>query len=212
MPLPEWPDWTGRTVAILASGPSTKKAGVELLKGRVTTFAIKRNIELTPWAEAVYGCDYPWWKSVRGLPDYKGWKFAYADRACDQFGCKKVQIRDVKADRLLFDEVGSVGAGGNSGFQAFNLALQFGAARILLVGFDYAGEHWYGRNTWQGSGNPSESNFRRWRVTLDNAAPALRERGVEVVNASPNSTVKAYPKQTIAHALDAWGLTESEGA
>jgi hypothetical protein len=207
-----WPDWTGRTVAILASGPSTKKAGVHLLKDRITTFAIKRNVELAPWAEAVYGCDYPWWKSVRGLPDFKGAKFAYADRACDQFGCQKVKIPDVKADRLVFDEVGSVGAGGNSGFQALNLAVQFGASRVILVGFDFTGEHWYGRNNWQGGGNPSESNFKRWRTTLDAAAPVLAERGVEVVNASPNSTVKAYPKRSIEDALKSWGLLQSEAA
>lgn len=207
-----WPDWTGRAVAILASGPSTKKSGVERLKGRMTTFAIKRNIELAPWADAVYGCDYPWWRSVRGLPDFKGLKLAYADRACDQYGCTKVKIPDVKGDALRFGAVGEVGAGGNSGFQALNLALQFGATKILLVGFDYVGEHWYGRNTWQGGGNPSESNFRRWRVTLEAAAPVLKDRGVEVINASMNSTVKAFPKRSIAEALEAWGLMESEAA
>lgn len=199
-------------MAILASGPSTKKSGVERLKGRMTTFAIKRNIELAPWAEAVYGCDYPWWRSVRGLPDFKGVKLAYADRACDQYGCTKVKIPDVKSDRLLFGEIGTVGAGGNSGFQALNLALQFGATKILLVGFDYVGEHWYGRNNWQGGGNPSESNFKRWRATLEAAAPVLMERGVEVINASQTSTVKAFPKRSIADALEAWGLMQSEAA
>ena len=42
----------------------------------------------------------------------------------------------VRENRMLFGETGTVGWGGNSGFQAINLALQFGAARLLLVGFD----------------------------------------------------------------------------
>lgn len=208
----EWPDWRGRTVAIIASGASVKKPDVALTRDRLPVLAIKSNVELAPWADVVYGCDYPWWRSVRGLPDYKGLKLAYADRACDQYSCRKVKIPDVKADRLAFDEVGSVGAGGNSGFQALNLALQFGASRILLIGFDMAGQHWYGRNNWQGAGNPSEGNFKRWIAAFDVAAGQLAERGVEVINASPISAIKAYPKRSIAEALEAWGLMESEAA
>jgi hypothetical protein len=30
-------------------------------------------------------------------------------------------------DQMLFDQVGTIGAGGNSGFQAINLAVQLGA-------------------------------------------------------------------------------------
>lgn len=204
--MPEWPDWRGKPVAIIASGPSTKKAGLEHLKGRIVTFTIKKNIELTPWADAVYGCDFPWWRSVRGLPDFKGFRLSYHDRSVADFGCLKVEIPDVKSDKLLFETVGTVGAGGNSGFQAVNLALQFGASKLLLVGFDYGGEHWYGRNNWHGGGNPSETNFTRWRAALNAAEPVIRERGVEVVNASRDSTVKAFRKQPIAETLEEWGL------
>ena len=46
-----------------------------------------------------------------------------------------------------------IGGGGNSGFQALNLALQWGARKIILVGFDLTDEnglHWYGRNSVEG--------------------------------------------------------------
>lgn len=202
-----WPDWTGGAVAIVASGPSVKKPEVDRLRGRITTFAIKRNIELAPWSEAVYGCDYPWWRSVRGLPDYGGLKFCYDARGAS-LGCRKIDI-EVREDRMLFERTGLVGSGGNSGFQALNLAAQFGAVRILLVGFDCqdrSGVHWYGRNTAQGMGNPSGSNFRRWIPALDKAAEQLRDRGVEVINASPLTDVKSFPKASVAEILERWGL------
>jgi hypothetical protein len=203
-----WPDWSGEAVAIIASGPSAKKAGVEALKDRMRVVAIKRCIELAPFADAVYGCDWPWWRSVRGLPDYKGAKWSYAPQACDQFGAKRVKI-SIDANELLFDEVGHVGSGGNSGFHALNLVSQFGASRILLVGFDVhdrGGVHWYGRNIALGMSNPSEHNFRRWRGAFETAAKQLAARGVEVVNASPVSDIKGFPKAGLAETLEAWRL------
>jgi len=206
-----WPDWTGRTVAIIASGPSAKAAGVDLLKGRMPVVAIKRCVELAPWADAVYGCDFPWWRSVRGLPDFHGEKWSYAPQACDQYGARQVKI-DRDRNDLLFGEVGFVGSGGNSGFHALNLVAQFGATRILLVGFDVhdrGGVHWYGRNIALGMSNPMEHNFRRWRGAFETASAQLKARGVEVINASPMSDIKGFPRTTLRQALEAWGLLET---
>jgi hypothetical protein len=205
-----WPDWRGRAVAVIASGPSAKQAGVGALKGRLPVLAIKKNIDLAPFADAVYGCDAPWWRDVRGLPKFAGFKFAYDPGVCDEFGLTRILIPDINANRLAFDKVGSVGAAGNSGFQALNLAAQFGATRILLVGFDAhgrSGEHWYGRNGWNFANNPTEDNYRRWRAAFDAAATDLAERGIEVINASPVlSDIRAFPKMTIPAALEHWRL------
>lgn len=205
----EWlPDWRGRAVAIVASGPTGKKCGVEITKDRLPVLAIKRSIELTPWAEVVYGCDYPWWRSVDGLPDFKGLKLAYDKRACDLAGTTKIDI-EIKTDRLLFDEPGKVGSGGNSGFQALNIAVQAGASRVLLIAFDMhdrGGAHWFGRNSAVGQSNPISDNFRRWIAAYNVAAKQLEERGVDVVNASPNSDLKCFRKQDIETTLAEWGL------
>lgn len=205
----DWPDWSGRPAAIIASGPSAKKTGASALEGRVAVLAVKRNIELAPFADAVYGCDFPWWRSVHGLRDFKGLKLAHDHRAANQFGCRRIDIPDKHFDTLRFDQVGVVGSGGNSGFQALNLVAQFGATRILLIGFDLhdrGGVHWYGRNTAMGMGNPSESNFKRWRTAFAGAAAVLAARGVEVVNASLGSDLKAFPKRGLAETLEAWGV------
>lgn len=205
----DWPTWDA--AAIIASGPSTNAADVALLKGRLPVLAIKKNVELAPWADAVYGCDLPWWESVQGLPKFGGLRMAYAPKACERFGCRQVLIPDhATSNALRFDEIGSVGGGGNSAFQALNLALQFGAKRVLLLGVDCharAGVHWYGRNVARGMHNPSETNFRRWRVAFDGAAQTLKDRGVEVINTSPLSDLKGFRRMSVAEALEKWGMT-----
>lgn len=205
----DWPDWRGRAVAIIASGPSTTKADVEALKGRLPVLAIKKNIEIAPFADVVYGCDYPWWRSVRGLPDFKGLKLSYDPRDLAEAGVHKIEI-ELKQDRILTGRTGHIGSGGNSGFQALNLAVQFGAARILLVGFDCqtrSGVHWYGRNGWNMANNPSETQFGRWIAAFKRAADDFGPMGVEVVNASQVSAIRAFPRRSVKDTLEQWGLT-----
>jgi hypothetical protein len=70
-----------------------------------------------------------------------------ADRqAAARYGLQLVKVSE--ADRVCMAQAGVIGSGGNSGFQALNLALQFGARRVILVGFDLnlaGGVHWHGR-------------------------------------------------------------------
>lgn len=156
----------------------------------------------------VYGCDGPWWRSRKGLPDFHGIKLAHDTAVCAAYrDIHKIEI--IEQDRFQFDEPGAVGSGGNSAFQALNLAVQFGATRILLIGCDMhtgAGLHWYGRNTWPAANNPSDHNLMRWRDGFERQAPRLKAMGVEVFNASPDSALVCFPHKTIAEALEAWKL------
>ena len=98
---------------------------------------------------------------------------------------------------------GSVGFGGNSGFHAVNLALQWGARRIVLVGFDYSlakGVHWHGRHGGK-LNNPTELVVRKWRQRLDAAAPTLARLGIEVFNTSATSALTAYPYRPLSEAI-----------
>jgi hypothetical protein len=206
------PDWRGCAVAIVASGPSAKKAGVDKLRGRLPVIAIKDNVDLCPWADMVYGCDAAWWKLRSGLPDFDGLKVCWEgdnDHRPPPFpDIHRVRI-EIKAHRLLFGEPGVIGSGGNSGFQAVNIAAQCGAPRLLLVGFDMhsrSGLHWYGKNRGQGRHNPDESCFRRWIVAFTNSAEDLRKSGIEVVNASAHSAMQAFTKDSVENALCNWGL------
>lgn len=99
---------------------------------------------------------------------------------------------------------GVLGWGGNGGFHALNLAVQFGAKRIVLVGYDMRcdlGLHWHGKHP-TGLNNPTPRNVERWRRVIDEAAPILAALGVTVINASPVSMLTAYPKMSLSEALE----------
>lgn len=108
-----------------------------------------------------------------------------------------------KVDQLLTDTPGVVGWGSNGGFQAINLALQFGAARILLCGFDCSlekGVHFHGSHP-SPLNNPRQASVDRWRAILDAQAPFLAQAGVSVINCAPHSRLTAYPRQPLLEAL-----------
>lgn len=201
-----WPNWSGESAIIIASGPSLKKHDVELVRSRGKVIAIKKCVELAPWADVVYGCDGPWWRSVQGLMKFPGLKLAYEPTVCgSEYGIQRVEIPDKTSNHFLFDKVGVVGAGGNSGFQALNLAAQFGATRIILLGFDGSGEtgaHWYGRNAWSMANNPDQWCYQRWQKAFAVAGPELKTRGIDVINASRNTALKCFRQLPLCDALE----------
>lgn len=151
----------------------------------------------------LYGCDDNFWKKHRGVPLFEGLKVtqdAIAEARIPTL--KRVQCNK-QNDDLIFDRPGHLVWGGNSGLQAMNLAAQFGAKKIILVGFDMRidrGLHWHGKHP-IGMNNPTEGNVARWRRATDNAATAMRAHGIDVVNVSPVSALTAYPKMSLEKAL-----------
>lgn len=201
-----WPDWRGQCAAVVGAGPSLKGVCLEPLRGKVRVIAVCESFRLVPWADALYSCDFAWWQMHKGLKDWPTLRFAHDARACQEYGIHRTQVADVSCDDITTDEPGRIGAGGNSGFQAFNLAIQFGVRAVLLIGIDCHLEfglhnpHWHGRHPSPLS-NPLESNVARWRKAFDSVAGKVRGLGVEVINCSTSSALANYPKMTIDAAL-----------
>lgn len=98
---------------------------------------------------------------------------------------------------------GYIGSGGNSGFQAINLAVHLGVRRIVLVGFDMRtdnGIHWHGEHG-GALKNPILANVIKWRRIVDEAAGDLANLGIEVINATACSALTAYPIMSLEKAL-----------
>ena len=205
VPAPEWfPAWRGETCLLIASGPSAAETPLESAKGRARAIAINNSWGLAPWSDVLYANDFAWWERGCGVPEFAGLKVSQDDRLADRpdWGIRLVTVR-TNQDRLLTSTPGEIGWGGNSGFSALNLAVQFGCKRIILVGMDMRidqGLHWHGKHS-PGLNNPTEETTRRWRRVIDGQAPALQALGVEVVNVSPHSALHAYPKMTLEEAL-----------
>jgi hypothetical protein len=216
MSAPKWfPDWSGEAVAIVACGPSAKSANIRAIEAvGMPTIAIKEAHTLFRKRPPtmVYGCDMPWWRHARGLPKYAGLKVSYPKQLATEYpDIKFVNVLGT-GDELVMEPLGTVGGGGNSGFQALNLAVQFGASRIILVGFDMSGDdriHFYGANTWLGSSNPNGVNFARWLKAMKTASLQLRDLGVEVTNASMVSAIGGFLREPLERTLERWQLTAS---
>lgn len=103
----------------------------------------------------------------------------------------------------MVDRFGEIGWGSNGGFQALNLAIQFGASRIILVGFDMSlrkGVHWHGSHA-PGLSNPRQASVDKWRAQLDAQAPVLDRIGIEVINSSPHSALTAFRRVPFLEAI-----------
>lgn len=200
------PDWRGDCVVIVGSGPSAAGAERELAsRGRaVRVIVVNDSWRLCADADVAYACDGAWWKARQGLaPAFAGIRLTHDAGACAMFpGLRQVGI--VRGcDEILTGEPGILGDGGNSGFQAINLAVQCGAARLILVGFDMRidrGIHWHGKHD-RGLSNPTERLLAKWRGIIDGQAPRLAELGVDVVNTSAVSALEAFPKRPLIEAL-----------
>ena len=90
--------------------------------------------------------------------------------------------------------------GGNSGFQAINLAYLMGASRIVLLGFDMGvtgGKlHWHADHGGR-CHNPPPSQINQWRRTVDAAAGQLLDMGVNVVNCTGTTALVDWPRATL---------------
>jgi len=200
----DWvPDWSDKPIAIIASGPSASEARLGLLAQRARVIAVNDSWKLYPGSDALFACDYEWWKANKGVPEFQGLKISSDNRALSRWPEIKYAKR-VLVDILLVGQKGKIGWGGNSGFQAINLAVHMGAKKIILIGFDMRldlGLYWHGRHEGRLT-NPKTSYVDRWRRAIDGVYAQLCDLGISAYNCSPVSHLAAYPKMSLEDALD----------
>ena len=203
-----WPDWRGETVVIAASGPSQRREDIKFASARAKVMAINCTWEIAPAAEVLYACDNSWWQ----CPDP-----GYGRHALREFCGLLVSgsSHTMRAHHIPHREVSEAvygvnfGDGGNSAYQAINIAVMWGAARILLTGVDCArpGQHWHGPHSTNNApgtnpiANAREETAKKWIKAFDRVAPLLAARGVEVINCTRETALECFPRMTIDEAL-----------
>lgn len=163
--------------------------------------AVNSTWVLAPWADVLYGCDRVWWEcalpgyGVEAREKFAGLKVAgtYVE------GCHKIGVRVVSS--MIWTGV-EIGGGGNSAFQSINLAVLWGADRVILTGVDCKnrGQHWHGKHP-SPMTTPEERAVAQWIKCFNQVAPALKKGGVEVINASRDTALECFPRMTIEEAL-----------
>lgn len=203
---PAWfPDWSGQAAAIVASGASATVESVAQLRGRVRVIVVNTSYQLAPWADVLYACDLKWWDWHKGAPEFAGLKVCHEIKAAERYGLNRADLdQNEETKSQLSMTPGVLGRGGNSGYHAFNLALQFGARRIGLLGLDFCGRRWHGSHP--NGREQAADTLERWRVRFDAAAGEAKAIGADVVNLSRVSALTAYPKLSFEDAMKRWGL------
>jgi hypothetical protein len=196
MPAPVPKLWPGETCVVLGGGPSLTREDVDYCGGKAHVIAVKEAYQLAPWAEVLYACEASWWNYVKGAMDFSGLKY----------GMEPVIWPDVHTLRNTGDEgleldPSGLRTGGNSGYQAVNLAVHLGADKIVLLGFDmWHGED--GRSNWFNATRPHRNSpypiFLQRFATL---TEPMKQAGVTVINCSRRTMMRAFPQQPLEEAL-----------
>jgi hypothetical protein len=93
----------------------------------------------------------------------------------------------------------SLRTGSNSGYQAIGLAIHFGATRILLLGYDMRGEHFFGKHP-DGSAPPFALCLSKFATLVE----PLQKLGVTVINCSRKTAIPetVFPRMPLGEALN----------
>jgi hypothetical protein len=202
------PFWQDMTAIVAATGPSLTVGVAECCRwahaaGTHAVIAVSDAWRLMPWADALYSCDARWWDLHQ--PAFAGDKWSSHHlpdndkrAAASRHGLNLVRGR--AGQGFSFDPE-CIHYGANSGFQAVNLALLFGARRIVLVGFDMrlvgGRSHFFGEHP---AGLRRTSNHRNFISAFEVAAASL-PAGIEIRNATPGSALRGFPSIDLDQAL-----------
>lgn len=204
--------WPGSTIVVIGGGPSVTPDDVAYVEGKAHVIAIKEAYLLAPWADVLYACEAKWWKYYEGAPTFTGLKYALwpdpqdhptatADRETLRSFPDVQCLRHTGPFGLELDP-SAVRHGYNSGHQAVNVAVHLGAARVVLLGFDMwkgpdGNQNWFGAHP----NHATPSPYPIFMQAFTEMVEPLKAAGVEVVNASRQTALTAFPRVALEDAL-----------
>lgn len=182
------------TIFICCPGPSLTQEQVNLVREKGHFMIMVGNAwRMNPYADVLYHCDDTWWKYHNGVPEFKG---------DEKFSLEQTIFPDVQRLEISPNEKGFdltfpyIVHGANSGYQALNLALHYGAKNVFLLGYDMKpgpnGEH-------NIDGDHPPEIKRDWLVNLyldnfNNCTQYLENLGIGVYNCNLDSALNCFPK------------------
>jgi hypothetical protein len=190
-----WPD---STVAILATGPSLTQEDCDWIRGKCRVVAINDAHRLAPWADVLYSSDRRWWSYYKGVPEFQGLKFGIGSGVGKSNPFMKLAgvtvLRNSGYHGLQTKPDGLMN-GRNSGYAAINLAVHFGAKRIILLGYNmsYRGgkAHFFGDHP---APLPQSAGlYPGFRRNFETLVEPLKKRGISVINCTEQTSLMAFP-------------------
>ena len=206
--------WINSTAVIIASGPSLTRQDCDFVVEK-WLFDLSKTVRIIlindSWratdgvGDVLYGADPEWWRErkpdrIDCCAEYwtqnKNWKNPNEHQ---DYGLRCIRS-EPGADLSL--DMRFIYQGSNSSFQAMNLAVLFGASRIVFLGLDLSADgdktHWH---DYPDEFKRMEPGYALFQKAFETVAPKLQSAGVEVINASRRTALECFPRQTIQEAL-----------
>lgn len=189
---------------ILASGPSQNFEDMKATRRKGPTIAVNNTIFSAIWADYLYAADRKWWQHYGPrVRDIKAIKYSAVKQSLNYGAEKIVTLGPPRATGL--GRNGVIHRGGNSGYQAINLAYALGARSIVLLGFDcgytYGRRHYHQDHPTEGVGLGNAEGVELWRENFVALAADLRDEGVHVVNCSRETTLDCFERMKLEDVL-----------
>jgi hypothetical protein len=200
----------GGTVLVTGSGPSLNQADVDYARAHVDlTIVVNSSYKFAPDATALYAADAKWWGWHKGClsshsvgtekyPAFTG-KLKYCLSRTPWY--PEVQLLRRGTQHGLMLDPGKVALGHNGVYQSINVAVHFGATRIVLLGVDMKGRHFHGEHP-----DRTVPPFSVCLARFAGLVQPLADAGVEVVNCTPGSALKCFPMASLE---DVWPMSRA---
>lgn len=188
----------GGTVVCLGSGPSLSKADVEWAHSRgAAIIAVNDAYLFAPFALALMASDGAWW--IHKKPEFSGLRFSLDPAAARVKDV--IVLKNTGTDGIETDPAG-LKTGHNSGAAAVNLAVHFGAKRIILLGYDMDADkkrtHFFGHHKFP---LRDSSPYQLFRDTFKKQVAPLQQLGIQVVNCSRRTALHCFPERPLEQEL-----------
>lgn len=197
--------WPTSTIVCVATGPSLTPPDVEYCRGKAPVIVVNDAYRIAPWADALYATDCSWWLRHQGVPGFAGekWSIEHSTwRNCRDRWPDVKRLRNTGSDGLELDPSG-IRHGRNSGFAAVNLAVHYGARRIVLLGYDMGHRpdqpsHFFGAHF---GALRQHSPYHLFLHHFQTLTAPLKAAGVEVLNCTRETQLRCFPRVALEAAL-----------
>jgi hypothetical protein len=166
---------------------------------------INNAYQVGDWIDILFFGDASWYHThapkLAGWPGLKASSAPFFHKTKDNPLGVKYLARDGGHKRGISNNPHCVSWNGNSGAAAISLAAHLGVRRIVLLGFDMKREsqlitHWHGNHK-----SGLKCPFTHHLLGFPEIAKDAKRMGIEILNASPESALKAFPRVLVKDLL-----------
>ncbi len=189
-------------VVIIAGGPSlTREDVAKVEQADVDIIGINNAYQICNRLTIHYACDTKWWRAHWDKIPNGPARYSLKDDRKKQGdpgmpGVTQLQMADRSG---LSKDWPKICWGGNSGYQAINLAYLLGYKKVILLGYDMqetgGKAHFHEDHAFPGSMNPNRSTFHKWKKDFGILGSIIHKiGGFKVVNATRQTALECFPR------------------